>query len=310
MPDTTKIANEIKDILKALGPEGRDYQGVLNSLDQTNAQVGAYNQLLKDVQKTLRELNNDLESTYTSWTSILREVTKTDTVLSNTRRGFREFQNISNQLLYSQENITKTSEKEIQNLQKRSDKSKILLEQQKKQLETQVKLSKEEKATLENLKGVLEPITGEVRKTNQALKSQLLDLKAINATTGLTGAILKGIGNIPGLSKIGNMLKVDDAVDSMREYAAEQLEIEKNTDEHQKKLATINRLLENESLSEDTRNKLIEKREDLEQDARNKSLNFVTKLNTALVGVSKLIGGFGKALVDPLTIFTALVSSP
>ena len=306
MPDTTKIANEIKDILKALGPEGRDYQGVLNSLDQTNAQVGAYNQLLKDVQKTLRELNNDLESTYTSWTSILREVTKTDTVLSNTRRGFREFQNISNQLLYSQENITKTSEKEIQNLQKRSDKSKILLEQQKKQLETQVKLSKEEKATLENLKGVLEPITGEVRKTNQALKSQLLDLKAINATTGLTGAILKGIGNIPGLSKIGNMLKVDDAVDSMREYAAEQLEIEKNTDEHQKKLATINRLLENESLSEDTRNKLIEKREDLEQDARNKSLNFVTKLNTALVGVSKLIGGFGKALVDPLTIFTAL----
>ena len=237
MPDTTKIANEIKDILKALGPEGRDYQGVLNSLDQTNAQVGAYNQLLKDVQKTLRELNNDLESTYTSWTSILREVTKTDTVLSNTRRGFREFQNISNQLLYSQENITKTSEKEIQNLQKRSDKSKILLEQQKKQLETQVKLSKEEKATLENLKGVLEPITGEVRKTNQALKSQLLDLKAINATTGLTGAILKGIGNIPGLSKIGNMLKVDDAVDSMREYAAEQLEIEKNTDEHQKQVA-------------------------------------------------------------------------
>ena len=128
MPDTTKIANEIKNILKALGPEGRDYQGVLNSLDQTNAKVGAYNQLLKDVQKTLRELNNDLESTYTSWTSILREVTKTDTVLSNTRRGFREFQDISNQLLYSQENITKTSEKEIQNLQKRSDKSKILLE--------------------------------------------------------------------------------------------------------------------------------------------------------------------------------------
>ena len=306
MADTTKIANEIKNILKALGPEGRDYQGVLNSLDQTNAKVGAYNQLLKDVQKTLRELNNDLESTYTSWTSILREVTKTDTVLSNTRRGFREFQNISNQLLYSQENITKTSEKEIQNLQKRSDKSKILLEQQKKQLETQVKLSKEEKATLENLQGVLKEHTGEVAKTNQALKSQLLDLKAINATTGLTGAILKGIGNIPGLSKIGNMLKVDDAVDSMREYAAKQLEAYRNTDEHQKQLKEINDQLEDETLTEDQQIELIQKREKLEQEARNKSLNFVTKLNTAYVGISKLIGGFSKALVDPLTIFTAL----
>jgi uncharacterized protein YukE len=244
MADTTQIAKDIKELLRALGPEGRGYQGQLDALNQTNAKVEAYNQLLKNVQSTLRDINNDLKSTYDSWGSIINEVTKANTVLGNTKKGFREFYNISTQLLYNQENITKTSEKEIQNLQKRSEKSKILLEQQERQLRSQRVKTEEEKIALANLQGALTANVGEVAKTNQALKSQLLDLKAINATTGLTGAILKGIGNIPGLSKIGNMLKVDDAVDSMREYAAEQLNLEKNTDEYQKKLARINKELE------------------------------------------------------------------
>ena len=307
MADTTQIAKDIKELLKALGPEGRGYQGQLDALNQTNAKVEAYNQLLKNVQSTLRDINNDLKSTYDSWGSIINEVTKANTVLGNTKKGFREFYNISTQLLYNQENITKTSEKEIQNLQKRSEKSKILLEQQERQLRSQRVKTEEEKIALDNLQGALTANLGEVAKTNQALKSQLLDLKAINATTGLTGAILKGIGNIPGLSKIGNMLKVDDAVDSMREYAAEQLNLEINTDEYQKKLASINKKLEN-AKSDKYQKKLIQEREDLEQSARDKSLNFVTKLNTAYVGISKLIGGFSKALVDPLTIFTALAN--
>jgi uncharacterized protein YukE len=305
MADINKIAQDIKDALKALGPDGNSYKGILESLNKTNAAVEEYEQLLKDVRNTVRELNNDLKFTYDSWTSIINEVTKANVILGNTKKGFREFQNISNQLLYSQENITKTSEKEIQNLQKRSEKSKILLEQQQRLLQSQKVKTDEEKAALVNLKGVLSDNVGEVAKTNQALKSQLLDLKAINATTGLTGGILKGIGNIPGLSKIGNMLKVDDAVDSMREYAAKQLDLVRNTDEYQKKLARINKELEN-AKSDKKQKRLIQEREDLEQEARNKSLNFTTKLNTALVGVSKLIGGFGKALVDPLTIFTAL----
>ena len=307
MADTTQIAKDIKELLKALGPEGRGYQGQLDALNQTNAKVEAYNQLLKNVQSTLRDINNDLKSTYDSWGSIINEVTKANTVLGNTKKGFREFYNISTQLLYNQENITKTSEKEIQNLQKRSEKSKILLEQQERQLRSQRVKTEEEKIALDNLQGALTANLGEVAKTNQALKSQLLDLKAINATTGLTGAILKGIGNIPGLSKIGNMLKVDDAVDSMREYAAEQLNLAKNEDEYQKKLASINKKLEN-AKSDKYQKKLIQEREDLEQSARDKSLNFVTKLNTAYVGISKLIGGFSKALVDPLTIFTALAN--
>lgn len=309
MADNTKIAQQIKDLIKILGSEGKDFMATLNRLtNDVNAGVGEYNNLLDSAQNKLREINNDLQTTYDSWGSVLREITKADTVLSNTKRGFREFLNISNQLLYSQENITKTSEKEIQNLQKRSEKSKILLKQQRDQLETQLVLSKEEAATLKNLQGVLLENVGEVEKTNQALKSQLLDLKAINATTGLTGAILKGIGNIPGLSKIGNMLKVDDAVDSMREYAAEQLNLERNTDKYQKDLKEINDDLELAKVGKDIDKQveLIKKREGLEQKARSDSLNFVTKFSTALVGVDKLIGGFSRALFDPLTIFTAL----
>ena len=311
MADTTKIAQDIKELLKALGPEGRGYQAQLDALNQTNAKVEAYNQLLKNVQSTLKDINNDLNTTFGSWGRIINEVTKADTVLSNTRKGFKEFYNISVQLLSNQENLVKTSEKELQSLQKKAEKNRILLQQQLQELQERQKtvgLVGEEVAALANLEGALRANTGEVEKTNQALKRQLLDLKAINATTGLTGGILKGIGNIPGLSKIGNMLKVDDAVDSMREYAAEQINQVRNSDEYQKRLGQINRLLENDNLSEKTRARLIQKREELEQSARDKALTFGNKFNAAWIGINELVKGFGKALLDPLTIFTAIAN--
>jgi uncharacterized protein YukE len=311
MADTTKIAQEIKELLKALGPEGRGYQGQLDALNQTNAKVEAYNQLLKNVQSTLRDINNDLNSTFGSWGRIINEVTKADTVLSNTRKGFKEFYNISVQLLSNQENIVKTSEKELQSLQKKADRNRILLQQQLQELQakkTSVGLTDEEGAALLNLEGALRANTGEVEKTNQALKRQLLDLKAINATTGLTGGILKGIGNIPGLSKIGNMLKVDDAVDSMREYAAEQLDLVRNTDEYQKQLKAINDQLEDQNLTLEQQNKLIQDREKLEQSARDKALTFGNKFKAAWIGINELAKGFGKALLDPLTIFAGLAN--
>ena len=311
MADTTKIAQDIKELLKALGPEGRGYQAQLDALNQTNAKVEAYNQLLKNVQSTLKDINNDLNTTFGSWGRIINEVTKADTVLSNTRKGFKEFYNISVQLLSNQENLVKTSEKELQSLQKKADRNRLLLQQQLQELQTKktsVGLTDEEGAALLNLEGALRANTGEVEKTNQALKRQLLDLKAINATTGLTGSILKGIGNIPGLSKIGNMLKVDDAVDSMREYAAEQLDLIRNTDEYQKQLKAINDQLEDQNLTLEQQKKLIEDRENLEQSARDKALTFGNKFKTAWIGINELVKGFGKALLDPLTIFTAIAN--
>jgi hypothetical protein len=311
MADTTKIAQDIKELLKALGPEGRGYQAQLDALNQTNAKVEAYNQLLKNVQSTLKDINNDLNTTFGSWGRIINEVTKADTVLSNTRKGFKEFYNISVQLLSNQENIVKTSEKELQSLQKKADRNRLLLQQQLQELQTKktsVGLTDEEGAALLNLEGALRANTGEVEKTNQALKRQLLDLKAINATTGLTGSILKGIGNIPGLSKIGNMIKVDDAVDSMREYAAEQLDLIRNTDEYQKQLKAINDQLEDQNLTLEQQKKLIEDRENLEQSARDKALTFGNKFKTAWIGINELVKGFGKALLDPLTIFTAIAN--
>jgi hypothetical protein len=104
------------------------------------------------------------------------------------------------------------------------------------------------------------------------------------------------------------MLKVDDAVDSMREYAAEQINQVRNSDEYQKRLGQINRLLENDNLSEKTRARLIQKREELEQSARDKALTFGNKFNAAWIGINELVKGFGKALLDPLTIFTAIAN--
>ena len=102
------------------------------------------------------------------------------------------------------------------------------------------------------------------------------------------------------------MLKVDDAVDSMREYAAKQLDLVRNTDKYQKQLKEINDQLEDQNLTLEQQEKLIQDRENLEQDARDKALTFSNKFKTAFIGINELTKGFGKALVDPLTIFTAI----
>jgi hypothetical protein len=70
MADTTKIAADIRELLKALGPEGRSYKGILQSLEQTNAGVDEYKTLLENVRGVLNDLNNDLDNTFNSWKNI------------------------------------------------------------------------------------------------------------------------------------------------------------------------------------------------------------------------------------------------
>ena len=310
MADTTKIAADIREILKALGPEGRSYKGILQSLEQTNAGVDEYKTLLKSVQDVLRDLNNDLDNTFNSWKNINNELNKAYSSVSLTKKGFGEYYKISNQLLYNQENLANVSKKELESLQKKAELNKKILEQQLKSLETKkstVGLDPKEQATYDNLVGVFKNITGEIDITNNALQRQLKDIKAINGAVGLTGNLFKGISQIPGLNKISGYLNVDKANETMREYAASQLEAIRNSNNYQKTLGQINRLLENDNLSEKTRNKLIERRNKLEQESRDKIDNNLTRTKALYKGLSVLIEGLYKGLLDPATLIITLL---
>ena len=309
MADTTKIAAEIREILKALGPEGRSYKGILQSLEKTNAGVDAYKTLLESVRGVLNNLNNDLDNTFNSWKSINNELTKAYSSVSLTKKGFGEYYKISNQLLSNQQNLSSVSKKELESLQKKAELNKKVLEQQFNFLKVKkegVGLDPKEQAAYDNLEGALKKITGEIDVTNNALERQLKDVEAINGAVGLTGNIFKGISQIPGLSKISGYLNVDKANETMKEYAASQLETVRNSDEYQKRLGQINRLLENDNLSEKTRNKLVEKRDKLEQEARAKVNNGLTKTVALFKGLNELAKGFYKALLDPVTLILAI----
>jgi chromosome segregation ATPase len=173
MADTTKIAAEIREILKALGPEGRDYRETLQSLEQTNAKVGTYKTLLENVRKTLNELNNDLDNTFNSWKNINNELTKAYSSVSLTKKGFGEYYKISNQLLYNQQNLSSVSKKELESLQKKAELNKKVLEQQFNEFKEREKRDKDlksfteaEKAAYKNLEGAFKKITGEIDVTN------------------------------------------------------------------------------------------------------------------------------------------------
>jgi len=306
MADTTKIAADIREILKALGPEGNSYKGILQSLEQTNAGVDEYKTLLKSVQDVLRDLNNDLDNTFNSWKNINNELNKAYSSVSLTKKGFGEYYKISNQLLYNQQNLSSVSKKELESLQKKAELNKKILEQQFKEFKEREgrgeKFSKTEAAAYKNLEGALKNITGEIDVTNNALQRQLKDVEAINGAVGLTGNIFKGISQIPGLSKISGYLNVDKANETMKEYAASQLETVRNSDDYQKRLAGIQKILEDENSTEDAKINAIKERDKLEQEARDKVNNGLTKTITLFKGLNELGKGFYKALLDPATL--------
>lgn len=305
MADTTKIAADIREILKALGPEGNSYKGILQSLEQTNAGVDEYKTLLENVRGVLNDLNNDLDNTFNSWKNINNELNKAYSSVSLTKKGFGEYYKISSQLLYNQQNLSSVSKKELESLQKKAELNKKVLEQQLDSLEAKKKsvgLDPKEQAAYDNLEGALKDITGEVDATNNALQRQLKDVEAINGAVGITGNIFKGISQIPGLSKISGYLNVDKANETMKEYAASQLETVRNSDDYQKRLAEIQKILEDENSTEDDKINAIKERDKLEQEARNKVNNGLTKTITLFKGLNELGKGFYKALLDPATL--------
>lgn len=311
MADTTKIAADIRELLKALGPEGQSYKGILQSLEQTNAGVDAYKTLLENVRGVLNDLNNDLDNTFNSWKNINNELTKAYSSVSLTKKGFGEYYKISTQLLYNQQNLSSVSKKELESLQKKAELNKKVLEQQFNFLKAKkegVGLDPKEQAAYDNLEGAFKKITGEIDVTNNALKRQLKDVEAINGAVGLTGNIFKGISQIPGLSKISGYLNVDKANETMKEYAASQLETVRNSDEYQKRLGLINRYLEKDNITERRRNFLIKERDKLEQEARDKVNNGLTKTVTLFKGLNELTKGFYKALLDPAVLIASIAS--
>ena len=81
----------------------------------------------------------------------------------------------------------------------------------------------------------------------------------------------------------------------------------KNLSEDEIKAAEeYNVLLEDRKKAQASLNKAVEKRADIEQQVSDSTTGFVGKMATGIVGITKTLDGFGKALTDPAAIFTML----
>lgn len=81
---------------------------------------------------------------------------------------------------------------------------------------------------------------------------------------------------------------------------------DKLSDEEIKDANEYNVLLEDRQKAQSSLNKAVEKRADIEQQVSDSTTGFVGKMATGIVGITKTLDGFGKALTDPAAIFTML----
>jgi hypothetical protein len=167
--------------------------------------AGNVNKEISRLEKEASSLTDSFSSMAQSLKDSLQEFSKYNTVAGSTKKSFSALQSIASKMLSDQSGYARLSEKEIIKL-----KQKAALEAQSLAMNiSSGRLTEEQAREAEDV----------LRKTNQLIKDidKRLQLeKEITKAIGVTGNALKGLSKIPG---IGSMLKTEEAIEEMKEYA-------------------------------------------------------------------------------------------
>ena len=325
--DINALNKAIADLKSQLGDTSPGDIFEIKNLDQAQKRF-------KGLTYEVRLMNSELNYTFKSFQSIINEMTKGKTAIQNITKATNKLNNISAQLLDQKDGIYKTSVKE---LEKQKDISKIQfanLRREQEHLQTKKDgnhISDKENLYLTEINGILKENVGLESAFNRQLESALVKQKSIENSTGLMGALLKSLGQIPGLEAISKHLNVSEAVNEMENFNGELYDTLLNSDEIQKSgevtktlfanlpkafqmqftvkgigLEQLEKDIENESINlEDLQEKL--KGLDLDDPKQKKEIqktnqereNSLKKLNTLAEkraniekGISKASGGF------------------
>lgn len=297
---------------------------------------------LQGLQTEANKLNSELNAVVGIFQSINSELTKGRSTFNQINSSSRKLENIAAQILYRRENITKLSVKELKQLQ---DKSKIEfanLTRQKEALELSGKhldLTTKEGIAYREISGILAKNTGLQTSFNRQLEAAVKEQTAIENSLGLTGAILKTITQIPGLSSLSQYFNINEALESVEEYNKGLIDNVKaskefaNTfkvldsviTENSSEIANIDEKLNDPNLNltakerkqlekeklviTKTLNAQVARRSELEAEATKKALGGINKLKSAFVGLKSLAKGFAKSISDPVTIMASIGKS-
>jgi len=326
--DINKLNKQIADLAKQLGRGLK----IFNANEVKEAQI-----YLQGLQTEVNKLNSELNAVVGIFQSINSELTKGRSTFNQINSASRKLENIASQILYRRENITKISVKELKQLQDRSKIEFANLQRQKEALELTKKhsgLTTKEKRVYREISGILEEDIGLQASFNRQLEAAVKEQTAIENSLGITGALLKTITQIPGLSSLSQYFNINEALEAVEEYNKKLIDSTKASKEFADKfkasderidyyisgLDVINKKLEDQNLTADERNKLEEakvhttqalneevaERSQLEAEATKKALGEINKLKSAFVGLKELAKGFYKSITDPATIMATI----
>ena len=337
--------DNLKRTIDSLGSEGEGFKTLLGHIEQAiqanrdlNNQVNALNRLESAVLRTQRDINDELGTTFGIFQSINSELTRGSSTINKINKATRSLESISSKLLNRRENISKLSVKELKKLKEISDQRFADLKREQEFLKAKGNnLTPKEKKVLKEINGILQENVGLQSSFNRQLEASIKEQTAIEDSLGITGKILKGITQIPGLSSLSQYLNIDKAISSVEEYNKELIDAVKESDEFAGRFTRVNKNIQNTSdsiseideklkdsnLTEDEKNELLKKRErlsnrlnravayraELEEEATKKALGGLNILKSAFKGITELGKGFAKSIRDPAVIMGTFTKS-
>ena len=243
------------------------------SFDTTKESATAIRDRIKAWRIELGELNSNINDTYSSFVNITNELKNTNIASQNIKKAYSSLTSIAEKLQFAQQGISKLSLKDISSLKER-----IKLEEQRIANSLNL-LEQERKAALANKDldkaKKIDDLQKDYKKQQYELNNAVVEL---NNQLKLQEDLLKKQNNLLGLG--GNI--IGGMSEAMDKLGLGGLKTYLNFDK-------AKQAMDETSLS-------------IAQ-----GIEKGNKLTVLSKGLSALFSGFGKALLDPLTIFSAML---
>ena len=314
-----------------------------NNSGQLQQNLDAARQLLGTVNKEIQEINDELGYTFKSFQAIVNELTKGRANIGNINKGVQSLTNVAQKLVNRQTEYGKLTAAE---LKKQRDQTFLTFEnlrierailEQRLRSNTLTDAQRDaEEVRARELDGILKANIGLEKSLKRQLQYAYEEQQAIEDSLGITGNLLKAFATLPGLQSISKYLKIDEAVEEMEILSKKFIDTVKKRPEIESQFTQLNSQMSalvdelagiDEALATATNpvsikmlqdaqiaagkklNDLTAQRAKLERDVTDAGTNFIAKIGLGLQGLTTLVQGFGKALLDPAAIFAMLAKA-
>jgi chromosome condensin MukBEF ATPase and DNA-binding subunit MukB len=213
MAEKDDVILKIKEKIAKLDKDSaQSYKEQLKALNDSNAALGTYKNLLGDI-------NTRIEDQLQGFAGLLKEIKGINEELENegkhvrdATKAFRELESIASKLKNDQKGYTELNKDQLKQEQSKlkalADQARLAAEA----IQSRGAQNEKEKAILQGYEDEFSLF----ERTNKLLKDRIKEEDKLNKKLGVTGVLLAGMSKIP---IVGPLLKTNDALDAARKKA-------------------------------------------------------------------------------------------